>query len=205
MEIKKGIPYLAALMLGASSTNLYAAAGHWTDGAVEVSINESTITGLYERPIPQTLNLNWDAGLLYTESTASRGHNAQVAHLGVQAIETDYSQYRAGLGMRIQAYTLSDSDQIDDRLTGLGLSFGGQFYHTLPGYPRVSAGIYGWVAPTVTSIGSTDLIFDAGARMTYRIINGGDIFGGYRATHLDRSEFSGAVDEGLHLGFRLKL
>lgn len=170
-------------------------------GALEFTLNDDAVSFELERPVSPRSNLHASAGLIHTVDFANTESSGQFGYATLQSIETDNQTYRAGLGMRLMGY------QHDGRIAKqtLGVAFGGQFYHILPGMERVSAGAYVWVSPDVSSFGKAEQLVDSGARVNYRLLNNGDVFLGVRHgsfKHQDASERIEAFQD-LHAGIRL--
>lgn len=183
-----------ALALGISGQ---ATAFSLAPASIEASLNNESIQFELDKPLAGTSNLHVNAGLLYTEQHDDGSSN--VLTTGFQGVETDNRTYRAAVGARLYAYSAPNSN------SGAALSFGGLFYHVLPGASHVSLGGYGWVAPKVTSFGDTEYIYEFGGRIAYRVIQNTDVFLGYRNLYLksDDGSFKDAIEDGFHIGFRL--
>lgn len=191
---KWGLPSALIACLGFSSQ---AAAFALAPGSLEINLNNESIQFEYDRPVSGANNLHVNAGILYTEQHDQ--DSATVATAGFQGVETDNSTYRAAVGLRLYGYSAPHS------ASGVALAFGGLFYHVLPGASHISLGGYGFVAPQVTSFGDTEYLYEAGARLAYRVIQNTDIFIGYRYLHLknDDKGFNDAIEDGVNLGFRV--
>lgn len=173
-----------------------AAAFSLAPGSLEANLNNESIQFEYDRAVTGAQNLHINGGILYTEQDED---SASVFTIGFQGVETDNRTFRAGVGTRLYGYSAPGST------SGLALAFGGLFYHIVPGASHISLGGYGWVAPQVTSFGDTEYLYEAGARVAYRVIQNTDVFLGYRYLHLksDDGSFNDPIEDGFHLGFRL--
>lgn len=186
--------FSAALLLGFSGQ---AAAFTLAPGSIEANLNNESIQFELDKPVSGANNLHINASALYTEQHDDG--SATVLTAGFQGVETDNQTFRAAVGARLYGYTAPDS------MSGVALAFGGVFYHIVPGAAHVSLGGYGWAAPQVTSFGDTEYLYEAGARIAYRVIQNTDVFLGYRYLHLksDDKDFNDTIEDGFHLGFRL--
>ncbi|SFC33131.1 YfaZ precursor [Marinospirillum celere] len=166
-------------------------------GSLEANLNNESIQFEYDRAVTGAQNLHINGSILYTEQHSD--DSASVFTVGFQGVETDNRTFRAAVGARLYGYTAPEST------SGLALAFGGLFYHIVPGASHISLGGYGWVAPQVTSFGDTEYLYEAGARIAYRVIQNTDVFLGYRYLHLksDDKDFNDPIEDGFHLGFRL--
>ena len=194
MRVNKLRFFSAALVLGFSSQ---AAAFALAPGSIEANLNNETIQFEFDKPVTGASNLHINASALYTEQHSD--DSATVLTAGFQGVETDNQTYRAAVGARLYGYSAPNS------VSGVALSFGGAFYHIVPGAAHVSLGGYAWAAPQVTSFGDTEYLYEAGARIAYRVIQNTDVFFGYRYLHLksDDKDFNDPLEDGFHLGFRL--
>lgn len=107
----------------------------------------------------------------------------------------------AGLGIRA-IYTGIDSD------SGGALALGGQAEGRIPSFNRFGLTGYAYYAPSVLSLGNVDGYMEYGVALDYELIRGGSVYVGYRNIEEDfivnDTEFTLEVDEGAHIGFRLK-
>lgn len=187
------VTFSGALMLAAIGLNSA------TASSIEASLNNDTAQIEFDTRLSKTANLHVNASLLYTEEHSN--HSALVGTVGFQGVESNNSTYRAAVGARLYFYDYG-------KLSGTAVAVGGSFYHTLPGARRFSAGGYGWFAPKVTSFGDTEQIYEAGARLAFRVIKNTDIFVGYRHLKVKNVKygeryFTKPLEKGVNAGFRL--
>ncbi len=177
-----------------ASTQVQAQGFAFAPGSLEASINNEAIHAEYDRPVATAYNLHMNVGLLYSEQNSS---SATVGTIGIQGVETDQQTYRAAIGARTYLFDGPNSS------TGAAVAVGGLFYHVIPGMTHASLGGYAWYAPKITSFGDTDHLYEVGARAAYRVLANTDVFLGYRYLRVKHDDFSGKLESGLHLGFRL--
>lgn len=103
----------------------------------------------------------------------------------------------AGLGGRL-LYVNREGDN------GGALALGGQLNARLPQIDRVGLNFSSYYAPGVTSFGRLDRYWENAIDVEYELIRDGGVYAGYRNIRQDIGSFSGSVDNGFHLGFRLK-
>ena len=187
----------ARLALAFTTSLLFAApslAFSLSPGSLEASINNNTIQVEYDRPMNRAHSLNTSFGLIYTEQNTD---SSTIGVIGIQGIESDQRTYRAGIGARTYLFDGPRSS------SGAAVAFGGLFYHVIPGMTHASLGGYAWYAPEITSFGDTEHLYELGARAAYRVLANTDVFLGYRYLRVKHDEYSGKLESGLHLGFRL--
>lgn len=180
---------LAASILGASLLGTHAMAN-----SIDVNVSDDSIGADVEFSLNRENSLLLGAGVLYSEEYS---RSSTIGNVSFQAAETKKNTYHASVGAKLYAYSDPGSN------TGTALAFGGSFYHVIPTLERVSAGGSLFAAPSVTSFGKTKRLYDANARIAFRVIQNADVYLGYRQLKLKNNRgFNKALEKGFHLGVR---
>lgn len=146
------------------------------------------------------VNGQYDVGVLLKPDTAD---NLIQVHTGVLLtgdVGSKDVDLAAGLGARL-IYTGRDHD------SGGAFAPGVQLEARLPGYNRFGLTFYGYYAPEVTSFGEVTDYREYGVDLDYALIRGGSIYVGWRDIEQQLSPAAidnGQVDQGAHIGIRLK-
>ena len=111
----------------------------------------------------------------------------------------------AGLGVRFMG-TDFDSPKIGD-VTGGAIGLGGQVEFRIPQLNRLGAVLYGYGAPSATSISDIDRYTELGASIDYQGIRDASIYLGYRniryTAEVAGNDTTVTADTGFHAGLRL--
>ncbi len=102
-----------------------------------------------------------------------------------------------GLGVRAIGFD-------DHGFTGGGLGVGGYAILNIPQVPGLSVEGSAHYAPNVLSFDDARNIFNLDAKVSYRIIRNGAVYGGYRYLNVDRDHRpSRTLDAGMVVGMKL--
>jgi hypothetical protein len=168
---------------------------------LDIAVGDKSFQGRFSGPLPRVR----DSGAQYELGLLSRPDDEPVDLLQVHAgfLLTGDAGARdvnlaAGLGGRL---IYIDRDVVD----GGVLALGGQFEAKLPQADRVALSGYAFLAPGVTSAGDLDGYREAALDLAYEVIRGGSVYvGGRYIRHKYDQGGSATVDNGAHIGLRLK-
>ena len=140
----------------------------------------------------------YDVGVLLkprTEDNLIQGHVGILVTGDAGAKGIDLA---AGLGARI-IYTGRDHD------SGGAFAPGVQLEARLPEFNRFGTTFYGYYAPSATSFGEVRKYQEYGLDLDYAVIKGGSVYVGWRSIKEGLASGNDLdVDQGAHIGFRLK-
>lgn len=135
-------------------------------------------------------------GLGYTYHTGGRHiANVDVHAQGRTAIAN--MPTTVGLGVRAIGFD-------DHQFTGGGLGVGGYGTVNIPRVPGLSVNASAHYAPNVLSFDDAKNLWNLDAKVSYRIIRNGAVYGGYRYLRVDRDHHaSTTLESGLVVGMQL--
>ena len=144
----------------------------------------------------------FDLGVL-SKSGEDGDEDLTQAHFGVLLTGDAGAQKAdvvAGLGVRFMGADFGD-------VTGGAIGLGGQVEFRIPELNRLGAVVYGYGAPSATSISDIDRYTEIGASIDYQVIRDASIYVGYRniryTVELGGNDTTVTADTGFHAGLRL--
>lgn len=144
----------------------------------------------------------FDLGVL-SKSGEDGDEDLTQAHFGVLLTGDAGAQKAdvvAGLGVRFMGADYGD-------VTGGAIGLGGQVEFRIPEFNRLGAVVYGYGAPSATSISDIDRYTEIGASIDYQVIRDASIYVGYRniryTVDLGTNDTTVTADTGFHAGLRL--
>jgi hypothetical protein len=144
----------------------------------------------------------YDVGGVYGDIEDDKHHSFFLGHLGAMLTGdagATAANVKAGLGARV--YYLDA-----DHSNGGALAIGGMARVSMPGYDRLGAQASGYFAPSASSFGDFDKLYDINVSIGYEVLKDAEAYIGYRWIKTSVDHFSGTIDveDGANIGIRLR-
>ncbi len=185
--IRRSALFCLVILLGATATRA---------GSLEINLNEDAARIGYGWSLFDD-QMSADLGWLRQQDDGDVGH-VGFHRVGETSVARGNYSVRAGLGGRV---VYVDANPVDGYVLGLG----GFVRMQMPFHERLGLGAHVYFGPEVLSEGELEKYREVGLRATYQILEGADVYLGYRYIKADFEQSpSVTLDEDAHIGLSLR-